>query len=194
MIIFIAAALLFGAGVQYGKWRQSEEGNAPIVERGVVGDTPEIKPSVSKKEEFIQVHIAGAVERPGVYQLPAGARVNEALKLAGILPEADPHALNLAAPLSDGQQIIVPRVGEEGKIITQGPAGSGMGKLQGKININTAGPEELDTLPGIGPSLAQRIIEYRQQHGPFRSIEDLQNVPGIGDKRWETLKDLITVH
>lgn len=193
MIIFIAGSLLFGAGVQYGKWRQSEEGAVPVVERGVVEGKLEVEDDVSKEQQFIQVHIAGAVERPGVYQLPAGARVNEALKLAGVLPEADPHALNLAAPLSDGQQIIVPRVGEEGKI-AQGTAGPGTGRTQGKININTAGPEELDTLPGIGPSLAQRIIEYREQHGPFRTIEDLQNVPGIGSKRWENLKDLITVY
>ncbi|SMB92881.1 competence protein ComEA [Thermanaeromonas toyohensis ToBE] len=174
----------------------------PAVERGVVG-SPALKdrpregedrqPPVSKGEEFIKIHVAGAVERPGVYQLPTGARVNEALKLAGLLPEADPHALNLAAPLADGQQIIVPRMGEEGKVIPSGPVGSGSSKLQGKVNINTAGLEELDSLPGLGPSLAQRIIEYRQQHGPFQNIEDLQNVPGIGAKRWENLKDLITV-
>lgn len=201
--IFIAAAFLFGAGVQYGKWRENREGTGPIVERGVIRGTPvsqaepregeKTQHPTSKGEEFIQVHVAGAVERPGVYQLPAGARVNEALKLAGLLPEADPHALNLAAPLADGQQIIVPRVGEEGKVVAPSFLGSGSSKVQGKININTAGPEELDSLPGIGPSLAQRIIEYRQQHGLFQSIEDLQNVPGIGAKRLENLKDLITV-
>jgi competence protein ComEA len=160
----------------------------------------------------IQVHVAGAVARPGVYELPAGARVNEAVSLAGLLPEADANALNLAAPLSDGQQVIVPRQGEAvaaggGGLPpvpgTTGGIGAGStaagtaaagAPAGGKVNINTAPLAELDTLPGIGPTLAQRIIDYRQEKGPFRSIEDLQNVSGIGTKKFADLKDLVTVY
>nr|WP_277998961.1 ComEA family DNA-binding protein [Moorella sulfitireducens] len=155
------------------------------------------------KPSTIQVHVTGAVQRPGVYELKAGARVNEAVGLAGLLPEADANALNLAAPLYDGQQVIVPRQGEAGGVggsslpAAQGFSGgssAGIAKSGGKININTAGLAELDSLPGIGPTLAQRIIDYRNQKGPFRTIEDLQNVSGIGPSRFNDIKDLITVY
>ncbi|MGB9661535.1 MAG: helix-hairpin-helix domain-containing protein [Moorellaceae bacterium] len=193
--LLVIAALLFGAGVQYGRWRQGKEAAVPVVEKGPGAPAVDKVGAASQenKEEqgAITVHVAGAVARPGVYQLPAGARVSEAVQLAGPLPEANPHALNLAAPLKDGQQIVVPRAGEEA---SAGAASDAAGnRSKGKININTAGLEELDTLPGIGPALAQRILDYRQQHGPFRTIEDLQNVSGIGVKRFEELKDLITV-
>lgn len=194
--LLVIAALLFGAGVQYDRWRQSKEGAVPVVEKGqgppVTVDQVGAAPKENKEEKgTITVHVAGAVGRPGVYQLPAGARVSQAVQLAGPLPEANPHALNLAAPLKDGQQIIVPRAGEEASTnVVPGSTGS---TPKAKVNINTAGLEELDSLPGIGPALAQRILDYRQQHGPFRSIEDLQNVSGIGSKRFEELKDLITV-
>ncbi|MGI9950836.1 helix-hairpin-helix domain-containing protein [Moorellaceae bacterium AZ2] len=196
--LLLMAALLFGAGVQYDRWRQSKEPLVPAVEKGSTSPAAPVQggavPEDGKEEQgTITVHVAGAVERPGVYQLPAGARVSEAVQLAGTLPEANPHALNLAAPLQDGQQVVVPRIGEEGSMPgTPGALAGGMSR--GKININTAGLEELDSLPGIGPALAQRILDYRQQHGPFRSIEDLQNVSGIGVKRFEELKDLITVY
>lgn len=119
-----------------------------------------------------------------------------------MLPDANPNALNLAAVLSDAQQVIVPRQGEEtdGPGMDMGPLYSGSttprlhtGQQGHKVNINTANQNELEKLPGIGPVLAQRILDYRQQKGPFRSIEDLQNVSGIGAKRYTDLKELVTV-
>ncbi|KYH31804.1 helix-hairpin-helix domain-containing protein [Neomoorella mulderi] len=211
----LVAALLFGAGLQYGRWQERQVGDKlPAVVPGdakAAGATSGAKPvaapgeaAAATKPATIQVHVAGAVQRPGVYELHAGARVNEAVSLAGLLPEANPNALNLAAPLNDGQQVIVPRQGEEagavggngnfsGPGISGGGTAGGTVKTGGKVNINTATLAELDSLPGIGPTLAQRIIDYRNQKGPFRTIEDLQNVSGIGSKKFADLKDLITV-
>jgi competence protein ComEA len=208
------AALLFGAGLQYGRWQERQGGDklpavVPADEKAAGANAcaksgaPAGEAAAATKAATIQVHVAGAVQRPGVYELPAGARVNEAVSLAGLLPEANPNALNLAAPLNDGQQLIVPRQGEEAAPVNGGnPPGSatagggvqpGATRTGGKININTATLAELDTLPGIGPTLAQRILDYRAQKGPFRTIEDLQNVAGIGPKKFADLKDWITV-
>ncbi|MBC7341719.1 MAG: ComEA family DNA-binding protein [Clostridia bacterium] len=156
----------------------------------------------------LAVHVVGAVSKPGVYRLAAGARVEEAVKMAGPLPEADLNRLNLAAPLIDGQQVIVPKAGESlasngispgapgnaGSAAGPSPAGAGASPASGKVNINTASAQELDKLPGIGPTLAQRIVDYRSQHGPFRSPEDIKNVSGIGDSRYDQIKDLISVY
>ncbi|MDN5344700.1 MAG: competence protein ComEA [Clostridia bacterium] len=216
----LVAALLFGAGLQYGRWRERQEAASlprvvagEQVTPGGVGDKPagEGQAVTVAGTKTIQVHVAGAVERPGVYELPAGARVNEAVKMAGLLPEANPNALNLAAPLNDGQQVVVPRQGETAAPggggglqpvpgttggIGAGSAGDGGGMPQvgGKVNINTATLAELDTLPGIGPTLAQRILDYRQEKGVFRTIEDLKNVAGIGEKKFADLKDRVTVY
>ena len=146
----------------------------------------------------IKVHVAGAVEKPGLYELPTGARVMDAIEKASPVPEADINLLNLAAVLSDGQKVQVPRKGEAatptaGTNPSQGAGGPGTGQDSGKVNLNTASLAELDTLPGVGPALAQRIIDYRQQKGGFRRIEDIKNVSGIGDKVFTQIKDLITV-
>lgn len=146
----------------------------------------------------IKVHVAGAVERPGLYELPTGTRVMDAIEMASPVPEADINLLNLAAVLIDGQKVQVPRKGEAptpavGTNSGQGAGGPGTGLVLGKVNLNTASLAELDTLPGIGPALAQRIIDYRQQKGGFRRIEDVKNVSGIGDKVFVQIKDLIAV-
>ncbi|MDN5332580.1 MAG: competence protein ComEA [Tepidanaerobacteraceae bacterium] len=141
----------------------------------------------------IVVHVAGAVKNPGVYELDEGSRAIDAIKAAGgYLPEADTVSINLAKKLQDEQMLYIPRVGESP---AAGDAGSG-GILpsDGKININSAGLEELDRLPGIGPALAQRIIDYRNQHGPFKSVEELKNVSGIGEKRFEEIKNFVKVN
>jgi competence protein ComEA len=146
----------------------------------------------------IHVDVRGAVNHPGVYTLPVGSRVQDALALAGnAASNADTRSLNLARRLNDGEQIYVAVIGEAP------PAPTASGKSVplnaptkipgGKININTATLAELDTLPGIGAAIAQRIIDYRSQNGDFKTIEDLKKVRGIGDALLSQIKDLITV-
>ncbi|ABB15935.1 helix-hairpin-helix domain-containing protein [Carboxydothermus hydrogenoformans] len=150
----------------------------------------------------VVVHVAGAVYKPGVYVLEEGARVKDAIEKArGMLPLADDSSINLAAKVSDGQKIYIPFKNETttasastNKAFGQQNALKGSGGQEAKVNINTATAEELDELPGVGPATAAKIIEYREQNGPFATIEDLKKVKGIGDKKFETLKDYITVN
>jgi len=140
--------------------------------------------------KLIVVHVVGAVQKPGVYHLPAGSRVYQALEQAGgKLEGADLERINLAQPLVDGQQVFLPMKGAEGAGQPL-PAG---GAASGKVNINTASKDELEDLPGIGAVKAQSIINYREQHGPFQRVEDLLEVSGIGDKTLAEIKELITV-
>jgi competence protein ComEA len=139
----------------------------------------------------IQVYVSGAVAHPDVYTLPAGAIVQAALEAAGGPDgDADLEHLNLARPLKDGEHVYVPRVGEA----PTPPAEGGPTVVTGPVNINIATQTELETLPGIGPVLAGRIIEYREANGPFGSIEDIQNVPGIGPSIFEDIKESIMVN
>jgi competence protein ComEA len=142
----------------------------------------------------LYVHVAGAVRRPGLYRVAAGARVAAAIERAGGLRRrADLTAVNLAAPIEDGQQVIVPRRGEQGAIATAGGSGSASPAAAGgaRISLATATPEQLDTLDGIGPTLAGRIVDYRKEHGGFRSIEELRQVEGIGEKRFAALREAL---
>ena len=133
------------------------------------------------------VYVVGAVRRPGLFRLKEGARVADALgRAGGPTRGADLTAVNLAAPLADGQQVIVPRRGPSGA------AASGASAPGAKVSLATATVEQLDELPGIGPVTAQKIVDWRTTHGPFRSAEDLDDVPGIGPARIEQLRDLVT--
>lgn len=146
------------------------------------------------------VHVVGAVRRPGLYRLRDGARVADAVARAGgATAGAQLAAINLAAPLVDGVQVLVPRrvaaatAGQgdapDGTGIVDGSAGPGLGV---KPSLSSATAEQLDELPGVGPVTAQKIIDYRAEHGPFRSVDDLDAVPGIGPTRIEQLRDLVT--
>ena len=140
----------------------------------------------------VVVHVGGAVQEPGVYELEQGSRVLEAVDEAGgFLPDASADALNLARVVQDGEQIIVPTLGQA----QEGSASSGGGQAGSgqKVNINSATAEQLDTLPGVGESTAEKIIADREANGPFSSIEDLKRVSGIGDRKYAELADLICV-
>lgn len=147
--------------------------------------------------EPVVVYVDGAVVHPGLYTLPAGARVGSAIDEAGgFLDEADSHSLNLAATLVDGERLLVPTaITAQATQIPDAPQTSDLTApaIRDRININTASQAELESLPGIGPVLAQAIIEYRQANGPFKTIEELIDVPGIGPKTFEKIKALITV-
>ncbi len=149
------------------------------------------------REEPIVVDVAGAVATPGVFELPDGSRVQDAIAAAGgLAADADPSSVNRAAPVADGQQVYIPRAGET-PAAAQGtgsaPAGGAEAAASGLVNINSATAEELDALPGVGPSTAQAIIEDREANGPFAAVEDLMRVSGIGEKKFEKLKASICV-
>ncbi|WP_237692892.1 helix-hairpin-helix domain-containing protein [Rothia nasimurium] len=153
----------------------------------------------------VVVHVAGAVQTPGVYELGSGSRVNDAVTAAGGLrDDADTSAINLAAPASDGSQVYIPVQGEAppssagGAKAAHSLAGTGLGTDRGAdaaglVNINTASAEELQTLPKVGPVLAASIISWREQYGGFSSVDELDQVSGIGPATLEALRPLVTV-
>ncbi|HSM02057.1 MAG TPA: ComEA family DNA-binding protein [Acidimicrobiia bacterium] len=172
---WIAAATVASvAGVALLLWPSADAG------------TPRLEVVASRPAEApITVHVSGAVAEPGLVMLPAGARVADAILAAGgAKDDAVLTSLNLAAPLSDGQQLVVPR--EE----TGSWAGS---PGDGRIPINTAGAAALEGLPGVGQVLAQRIVEHRERNGPFTVVEDLLEVPGIGEAKLAALRDMVLV-
>ena len=135
------------------------------------------------------VHVTGAVRRPGVYRLPSWARLDLAVKRAGGPSRgADLQGINLAAKIADGQQVVVPRRGAGAAVAASTAASGGS---SGPISLNTATPEQLDSLEGVGPATAQKILEFRKQHGGFRSVDDLKQITGIGPKKFAALKDKV---
>jgi len=139
----------------------------------------------------LRVYVSGAVQHPDVYLLPPGSIVKDALLAAGgAITEADLISINLAHAVADGEQVHVPRVGEQSpvRLPSVGPLAAA------KVNVNTADMDALEALPGIGPELAQRILDYRQAHGPFAQIEDLLDVPGIGSGILEKIREEITTY
>ena len=154
--------------------------------------------SGARARAALVVHVVGAVRRPGLFRLREGARVADAVARAGgATRRADLAALNLAAPLVDGVQVLVPRrvpaIGApgsaEGDLAAPSVTESGVGP---KPSLSSATADELDELPGVGPVTAQKILDYRSDHGPFRSIDDLDAIQGIGPARIEQLRDLVT--
>ncbi len=202
LLSLLLGILVFYGGIKYEEIRLNDiklQANFDLVEeqqtRGE--ETGDIKTSPGEQEETrepaqVMVHVVGAVEKPGVYTLEEGERLNDAVEKAGPLAKADLSRINLALPVEDGKQIYVPAQGEE--IASEEGAAYGLEvKSDGKININQAGKKELDNLPGIGPALAQRIMDYRQNHGDFQKIEDITKVSGIGPVMLQKLQDKIKV-
>lgn len=196
-LVVILSLTAVGGGILI--WRQAARGRVTVSE-----PAPDTVPDGAEDAASqVTVHVCGAVKAPGVYILPAGARVYEAVaKAGGALPEADQEAVNLAAKVRDGEQIRLPKKGE-----TSVPAPTAAGKTGGRsrpadagkpqvklpLRVNQATAAELEAVPGIGPVLAARIVAYRQANGPFGSIDDLLNVPGIGQKTLERLRPYLLV-
>lgn len=164
----------------------------------VVAPLEPVRESKQARPELV-VHVVGAVRRPGLYYLREGARVADAVERAGGATRGAVLAgLNLAAPLVDGVQVLVPRRPASAELGTTAPGSSDASAgLDGsgfapKPSLSSASVAELDQLPGVGPVTAQRIVDYRTEHGPFRSVDDLDAVPGVGPTRIEQLRDLVT--
>ncbi len=154
---------------------------------------PRGDPIVLAEPANVRVHVAGEVLRPGVYELPFGSIVQDAIDAAGGLSaDASQDRVNLAATLEDGQQVFVPEFSEAAASIPNSSIPSS-GSFAEQISINTASAPALERLPGIGPVLAQRIVEYREQNGPYQRLEDLLEVEGIGPSKLESLQDYIQV-
>ena len=171
----VAILALAGSRIaQTGASRGPERSSGLVADRDVEDGIPVPR---------LVVHVVGAVRRGGLYRLPEGSRVADALARAGgPTPKALLSAVNLAAPLADGQQVVVPLRG----------AGGELGATGGKVSLAVADLDDLDELPGIGPVTAQKIVDWRASHGPFRSVDDLDAIPGIGPARIEQLRDLVT--
>jgi competence protein ComEA len=185
-LMVVLIAVLGGAGLWYAR---SLPRPVTIAESGP-GAAQQVSSSPSPSVTLI-VDVAGAVHQPGVYEFAEGDRVIDAIERAGgSLPKAELSLLNLAAPLADGSQILVPKAGPPAVGV---PGGTTPGSSEGLINVNTASATELETLSGIGEVLAATIIEYRTQNGPFASVEDLMDVSGIGPATLDEIRDQVTV-
>jgi competence protein ComEA len=206
MLAYGAAALI--ALVIAGRWLASHAAAGDVAGGGGVGGGAPARTAgvvVHAPSRAMVVHVAGAVRRPGVYTLQQGARVQDAVRRAGgPTRHGDVNAINLAAPVQDGIQVVVPErvragaaagaAGGGGAAVGGAPPGGAVG-ADGvavppgpPVDLNTATAEQLDTLDGVGPSTAAKILDYRRQHGGFRTVDDLGQVPGIGPKKLAALR------
>ena len=180
--VWVAAALLLLA-IGYRFTRGAPPTPPPV-------EISEARPTGGRGEKRLYVHVAGAVRRPGLYRVPEGARVAAALELAGgPRRNAELTTTNLAAKVEDGQQVVVPTRGR-GRLAAAAPPAAGTAAAA-PISLATATQAQLEELDGIGPALAQAILAYRDANGGFRSVEELQEVDGIGEKRFESLREAV---
>lgn len=191
IIIFILVIILIG-------WKIYDTANFESIDENKLAVSTQEKDE-DEEEEIVIVHVTGEVKKPGVVKLKEGSRIEDIIKAAGGLTEnADISNINLAYVVEDGTKIRIPSTDDEknGEYITQN-IGEGIIVQQDEnsnssvININTANETELEELPGIGTSIAERIVEYRNKNGKYKNIEDIKNVTGIGDSKFEKIKDLI---
>jgi competence protein ComEA len=187
-VLVLALVLLLGVRFLARPGSAAGPGAPPIV-----GSAEAAGAGAPAPEPRLVVYVVGAVRRPGVYRLAEGTRVEDAVgRAGGPTRAADLTAVNLAAPLADGEQVLVPGripgpvAAAEGAPVPGGASGSA-----GPVQLSIATVEQLDTLPGIGPVTAQKIVDYRTAHGPFHSVDDLDEVPGIGPARVEQLRSLV---
>ncbi len=192
IIAVLVLLLLIGAVFSYVRSRPKvvrvlDEKGTPVGEGASAGKERKVE---------LAVHVAGAVNSPGLYRVEEGSRVADALtKAGGPAPDAMLDNLNLAAKLKDGEKVLVPRRSEVAPALPADPSDASPTAAASTtlININIASVDELDKLPGVGPALARRIVEYRQKNGQFSSVDELDNVEGIGPSKLESLKDLVTI-
>ena len=203
LVAYAAAAIVVAVlGVRYMHGQQGS-GGGPA---GTASSTRDGAPAATVRigragGGSALVHVAGAVRRPGVYRLRSGARIQDAVRRAGgARPRGDLNAINLAAKVADGQQVVVPPRAPAGAApagaVATAAAGAGAGAATAPaapVSLNSATAEQLDTLDGVGPVTAQKIIAWREEHGGFRSVDDLGQVPGIGPKRLAALRDHVQV-
>jgi competence protein ComEA len=174
--LFLAGRSLAGAG-------SAKEVARPAAAAGELRAEPRAR---------LVVHVVGAVRRPGLYRLADGARIADAVRRAGgATRRADLSLVNLAAPLADGSQVVVPKRAAPTAAPGTNEGGEDAAAPAGPIHLNTATVEQLDELPGVGPVTAQKIVDYREQHGAFSSVDDLDAIPGIGPARLEQLRELV---
>jgi len=192
VVIIALAILLIICGIIYKNTVYKTE--VLLVEEEKVQKEQETPAETIPVDPTITVYVCGSVKTPSNVTLPKESRVEDAVRLAGgPTDQADLNGINMAQKLSDEDMVYVPQKGE---IIETGTSNSGRAPVRaakGKLNVNRASISELDALPGVGPAIAQRIIEYRNSNGGFKSIEELNNVSGIGDEKYKEMKDLITV-
>ncbi len=189
--VVLVLLIAFGLGTFYGAYRERQKtaGDFTLINNEVTA----VGMDTNEQPSQVIVYVTGEVEYPNVYSFPAGARVHEAIEKAVPKPTADLRHIDMARVMVDEETIPVPAMGESSEPGAVLSSSSGISP-SGKININRASAAELDQhLSGIGPTLAQRIVDYREKNGPFRKIEDLRNVSGIGEKRFAEIKDQIDV-
>ena len=200
IIIIIAILVIILLGWKYYDSKNYEEVNSQEI---LNSNTKKENKNSNEEEDMMAVHITGEVKKSGVVKIKEGSRIEDIIEAAGGLTEnADITNVNLAFVVEDGMKIRIPSINEEKTDEDYITEDSGKGVIMtdentstssSVININTASESELEQLPGIGPSISSRIIEYRNKNGKFKSIEDIKNVTGVGDSKFEKIKDLIKV-
>jgi competence protein ComEA len=200
LIAYALAGLLvlaLGArAVAHSRTSQAPAARVPIALPADAAPAADGAAAAGDRAGAMVVDVAGEVRRPGVYRMPAGARVDDAVRRAGgARRRADLSQINLAAKLEDGKQVLVPARVPAAPAAPAGAstAGTAAAAPGVPLNLNTATLEQLDTLPGVGPATAQKILDYREQHSGFSSVEELGQVPGIGDIRLASLREAVRV-